>query len=100
VSLGPLELAGLTLHFEVLVALGATEAELSGIVADECDSLTRECRAGTEVTGFNTARKNNPLGSRNVWQEENHRKLTAWLQSGVGYVFVESQETFSKAGPE
>jgi hypothetical protein len=54
VSLGPLQLAGLTLHLEVLVALRPTEAKLSGIVADECDSLTRECRAGTEVTGFNT----------------------------------------------
>ena len=56
-SLGPLQLAGLTLHLEVLVAFGPTEAELSGIVADECDSLTRECRAGTEVTGFNTVDK-------------------------------------------
>lgn len=59
VSLGPLKLAGLTLHLEVLVALGPTEAELSGIVADECDALTREGRAGTEVTSFNTADKMN-----------------------------------------
>jgi hypothetical protein len=55
VSLGPLKLAWLTLHLEVLVALGPTEAELSGIVADECDALTRVGRAGTEVTSFNTA---------------------------------------------
>jgi hypothetical protein len=59
VSLGPLQLTGLTLHLEVLVALGPTEAELSGIVTDECDALTRECRAGTEVTSFNTADRNN-----------------------------------------
>ena len=58
VSLGPLKLAGLTLHLEVLVALGPPETKLSGIVADECDSLTRESRAGTEVTSFNTADEN------------------------------------------
>lgn len=54
VALGPLQLAGLTLHLEVLVALGPTESELAGVIADECDALPREGGAGTEVTGFHT----------------------------------------------
>lgn len=54
-TLGPLQLAGLTLHLEVLVALGAAETELSGVIADECDALPGEGRAGTEVTGLHTS---------------------------------------------
>jgi hypothetical protein len=57
VTLGPLQLAGLTLHLEVLVALGPTETELSGVIADECDALPGEGRAGTEVTGLHTRRE-------------------------------------------
>lgn len=57
VALGPLQLAGLTLHLEVLVALGPTESELAGVIADECDTLPREGGAGTEVTGFHTGER-------------------------------------------
>jgi hypothetical protein len=54
VALGPLQLAGLALHLEVLVALGPTESELAGVIADECDALPREGGAGTEMAGFHT----------------------------------------------
>jgi hypothetical protein len=53
-TLSPLQLARLTLHLEVLVALGPTETELSGVIADESDALPGEGRAGTEVTGLHT----------------------------------------------
>lgn len=95
-SLGPLQLAGLTLHLEVLVALGPTEAELSGIVADECNSLTRECRAGTEVTGFNTTEESN---SQRQQMNINDQNLPHGCKVVLVLVF-ESQETFSEAGPE
>jgi hypothetical protein len=54
VALGPLQLAGLALHLEVFVALGPTESELAGVIADECDALPREGGAGTEMAGFHT----------------------------------------------
>lgn len=54
VALGPLQLSGLALHLEVLVALGPAEAELSGVIADECDALPREGRAGAEMAGLHT----------------------------------------------
>lgn len=56
VTLGPLQFAGLALHLEVLVTLGPTESELAGVIADECDALPREGRAGTEMAGFHTGK--------------------------------------------
>lgn len=54
VTLGPLQLTGLTLHLEVLVTFGPAEPKLPGIVADKCDAFPREGRAGTEVTSLHT----------------------------------------------
>jgi hypothetical protein len=41
VSLGPLQLSGLTLHLEVCMTLAPTESERFRIVADEGDTLAR-----------------------------------------------------------
>lgn len=54
VALRPLQFPGLALHLEVLVAFGPAEAELSGIVPDECYPLPWEGGPGTEMTGFHT----------------------------------------------
>ena len=54
--LGPFEFAGLALHFEVLVAFRAAEAEDFGIVADECDTLRWVDRARAEMARFDPAK--------------------------------------------
>lgn len=66
VTLGPLQLAGLTLHLEVLVTLGTAETELSGIIANECDALAGEGRAGTEVTGLHTVEEEKGVSWRSL----------------------------------
>lgn len=78
VALGPFQLARLTLHLEVLVALAAAETELSGVIADECDALPWEGRAGTEVAGLHTGREEVDV-SRVVILNANLYELTAWL---------------------
>lgn len=57
VALRPLQLAWLALHLEVLVALGPTESELSGVIADECDSLAREGGTRTKVASLHARDK-------------------------------------------
>jgi hypothetical protein len=74
VALCPLQLAWLALHLEVLVALGPTESELSGIVADECDSLARERGAGTKVASLH-ARKEESILIRSDSKNEGERDL-------------------------
>ena len=56
--LGPLELAWLALHFEVLVAFGTAEAEGAGVVADEGDAFGGVAGGGAEVAGFDSGGMN------------------------------------------
>lgn len=51
---GPCEFARVALHFEVLVAFGAAEAEDFGIVADEGDALGGIGGLRAEVAGFDS----------------------------------------------
>jgi hypothetical protein len=52
----PLQFARVTLHFEVFVAFGATEAELFGVVADEGYAFRWVAGLGAEVAGFDSVR--------------------------------------------
>lgn len=54
-GLGPFQFAWLTLHFEVFMAFGAAEAELSGIVPDETDTMAGIHGPRAEMTGFDSA---------------------------------------------
>jgi hypothetical protein len=54
VGLGPLQLAGLPLHLEVLVAFGAAEAEGARIVAHKGDAFRWVDGTRAEVTGFDS----------------------------------------------
>ena len=57
-GLGPLELAGLALHLEVLVALGAAEAEGARIVAHEGDAFGWVDGTRAEVAAFDSEVRN------------------------------------------
>jgi hypothetical protein len=51
---------------------------LSGVIADECDALAREGRAGTEVTGLHTSEGKEEV-SRGIMIDFELKELTAWL---------------------
>lgn len=53
-GLCPGELAGVSLHLEVLVALGAAKAKLFCIVANECDALAWVGGPATEVASLDS----------------------------------------------
>ena len=50
----PFELAGLTLHFEVLMAFATAEAEGFGVVTDECYAFGGIDGAGAEMAVFDS----------------------------------------------
>lgn len=55
-SFGPGELARVALHFEVLVAFAAAEAELFGVIAYECDAFAWVAGLRAEVARFDSGR--------------------------------------------
>jgi hypothetical protein len=56
-SLGPADLTGVTLHLEVLVALGRAETEALGVVTDEHGAVTGVHRDGAAARRVSTVDK-------------------------------------------
>ena len=54
ISFRPFDFAGVSFHLEILVALGATEAEQLRVVSDETNAVTRVNRGATEPTLLKT----------------------------------------------
>jgi len=54
ISFRPFDFAGISFHLEILVALGATEAEQLRVVSDKTNAVTRVNRGATEPTLLKT----------------------------------------------
>lgn len=53
-GLGPFQLAGLSLHLEVLMTLRAAEAECTGVIAHKCYAFARIAWLGAEMAGLDS----------------------------------------------
>lgn len=73
--LGPLQLARLALHLEVLMAFRATKSEIAGVIADETNSLGWVHRARAKVTRFDPGDAVSQSQSSQAVQEVTYRIL-------------------------